>query len=379
MKIFLSFLQSEIQHQIAAYGFWAYYIKNGIKEGGHEWLECEEIDWAIGLVPQTKQELGQWKANAWGKSIEYLKKNNVDIFLSYLYPHQIDEQAINEIKKMGIFCVNFFCDNVRMFKTAPEEFKVFDLNWVPEYKAAGYYEKARFPFIRLPMPMWVDPKYRTIAQIENKKVSFIGSKDIQRQLLFEDFIKKEQNINIDIYGNAWKNESISSNPAMFSSFEVMKNQILFIKQYGLYAFLNKLKSRSYNPELSDSLKLFVKGKLDFEDYIKITRESNIIIGINRYPSFNYPLNQANTYSRLRDLEAPMLGACYLTEWTAGIDELYDIGEDIETYRTVNELIDKCQYLLKSASKRALLRKNAQNKSLKEHSIPNILQKLITYL
>ena len=33
----------------------------------------------------------------------------------------------------------------------------------------------------------------------------------------------------------------------------------------------------------------------------------------------------------------MLGACYLTEWTAGLEHMYELGKEIETYRTPEEL------------------------------------------
>ena len=81
----------------------------------------------------------------------------------------------------------------------------------------------------------------------------------------------------------------------------------------------------------------MKKKPNDLEYVEITQQSMITLGVNRYPSFRYPLNKPDTYSRLRDLEAPMLGACYLTEWTEGLDDLYELGTEIETYKTAEEM------------------------------------------
>lgn len=376
MKIFLSFLQSKVQHPIPAYSFWEFYIKNGIEEAGHEWIECNEVDWAQGLVPQTDKELADWKSYTWEKTLKYVKNNTPDVFLSYLYPNQIDIDAINSIKKLGIQTINFFCDHVRLFTKLPKEFKVFDKNWVPEYKAIDLYKKAKFSYINLPMPMWVDPKYRFTPEQENNQISFIGSKDIQRQLFFEGVVKNSESPSIVIYGNGWVEESHQSIRSNTSPLKKLTNQFKFVAKQGFKAYLNKLKFSGYNPPISTSLSPLLKGKVNFEDYIKITRESKITLGISRYPSFAYSLHSPNTYSRLRDIEAPMLGACYLTEWTAGMDLMYDLNNEILTYKNIDELVAQCDRLSKDIGLRKLLRQGGQKRALNDHGIPSIIKKLV---
>lgn len=375
MKIFLSFLQSEHQHNIPAYRFWEYYIKQGIQEAGFEWVETD-ADWARGLVPQTEKDLNAWKSTVWDKTLTFLKNHPADIFLSYLYPQQIDIQAIKEIQKLGIPCVNFFCDNVRNFRAIPKEFNVFDLNWVPEYKAVAMYKKAGLAHINLPMPMWVEEKFRTIPVNENDRLTFIGSRDIQRQLFFENVLTLKPDLPMDIYGYGWANQNDRSiSKPDYTLIDRIKFQANFISEYGVAAYVRKFRQRTYSPEISDELKSHVHPALKEDDYIKLTRESQITIGINRYPSFNYPLANPNTYSRLRDIEAPMLGACYITEWTEGIGELYDIGTEIETYVNAADLIEKIEKLQADPARRNKMRSQAQKKALQENSVTKSLQTL----
>jgi hypothetical protein len=376
MRIFLSFLQSTIKHPIAAYNFWEHYIKNGIEEAGHEWIECPDVDWALGLVPQSDAHHTKWKSEAWSKTVECLRAKPADMFLSYLYPEQIEVGAIREIQKMGIPCVNFYCDNVRQFKTAPIEFAVFDLNWVPEYKAGKLYQKAGYPYINLPMPIWVDPKLRVAQRETNQEITFIGSKDIQRRLLFEDIIKQNPEINLAIYGKGW-DETTLHPPAItgYAISKKMHHQYRFIKTHGVVAYARKLGQRNTSGLLTPSLKSKIRGLVNFEDYNKLTSQSMITVGINRYPSFQFPLSSPDTYSRLRDVEAPMLGACYLTEYTEGLEDLYVPGKEIEVYLTAEDFIDKVTQLKHDLQQRKALRANGQKRALHDHSIPSSLKKI----
>ncbi|MBT2562799.1 glycosyltransferase family 1 protein [Pedobacter sp. ISL-68] len=379
MKIFISFLQSQIQHPIAAYSFWEYYIKNGIEEFGANWVECKDIDWAKGLVQQSEEEFSAWKTSSWEKAISYLKENPVDLFLSYLYPEQVDSSAIAEIQKMGTPCVNFFCDHVRMFKKVPKEFAIFDLNWVPEYKAIKFYRDAQLAYIYLPMPMWVEQKYRTIADEETDQIVFIGSKDIQRHLFFEQLSQQVGTSKIDIYGSGWIDETQGTVGPIFSTMDKLKNQINFLSKHGICSFYHKLKHKSYHPAISETLSTLLRGKPSFDDYVRITRESAITLGINRYPSFNFPMHQPDTYSRLRDIEAPMLGACYLTEYTEGLEDLYDLDQEILTYQQIDDFLDKSKMLAQDKQRRTNLRTAGQQKALNQLNISSSLQQIINVL
>lgn len=380
MKIFLSFLQGKPDHPIPAYSFWEYYIKNGIGESGNSWVEAPAVDWAFGLVPQSKESFQRWKEDAWKKTISYLKKNRVDLFLSYLYPEQIDLDSVEKIKKMGIPCVNFFCDNIREFRQIPDQFRVFDLNWVPEYQAKQLYEVQNIRYIHLPMPMWVAPKYRSVSEHESANIAFIGSKDVQRQLFFERFVRLNSNIEIDIYGAGWEDKESSTHSFQKQSlYEKLINQKDFIRKKGIYAFKNKILYSGKQENLSLELKELVKPKPDFENYIRITRESRIVLGINRYPGYNYPIHKPNTYSRLRDIEAPMLGACYLTEFTPGLESMYEIGKEIEVFSSQEELIEKIKTLSYDDKLRKKMRFAGQKKTLSCHSIPASLKKIMSEL
>lgn len=379
MRILLSFLQDKVSkpHPVPSYRFWQHYIKNGIAEAGMSYVEVPEVDWAEGLVyEEGSVALQIWQERSWQATINYIKANrqNIAIFLSYLYPKQILAEAIEQIRKMGIPCVNFYCDSVREFKAVPAKFGIFDLIWVPEYEALPMYRKAKIKHINLPMPMWVEPqlRYRPLLH-EIQRISFIGSKDILRENLLGQAIQK--GLPVSVRGAGWLAQSAAPVFVPGSAYQKLINQVNFAKQQGFSGLaikgLQQLTKFPVIPVADDH----IYPSPDFDEYINITQSSMVTLGINRVPTFKRTHNKPLTYSRLRDIEAPMLGACYLTEYCEGIEQLYDTDNEINVYRTVDELVQKAAELLSNKEKRDKLRINGQQRVLNDHAIPSSLEKI----
>ena len=381
MKILLSFLQDNVAapHAIPAYRFWEYYIKNGIEEAGMSYTEVPDIDWAEGLLYDAgSAEMQRWQTETWERTLKFVKDNidKIDIFISYLYPKQINTGAVNEIKKLGIPCVNFYCDNIREFTKAPNEFKVFDLVWVPEFAALSMYKRAGIKHIHLPMPMWVAPKFREkFTPAESPEVSFIGSKDVLRNNLLSEVIEK--GLPVSIRGKGWIEATDSSAFAPQSPLKKITNQFTFIKHHGLKGLAVKMRQQMNKQPAAFIENSHILQPPDFDEYVDITQNSKITLGINRVPTFRRLNDNPITYSRLRDLEVPMLGGCYLTEYCEGLDHLYDLNKEIAVYRDAGELVSKANELLTNAGKRNSLRAAGQQRALSEHTIPISLSKIKT--
>ncbi|MBS1527504.1 MAG: glycosyltransferase family 1 protein [Bacteroidetes bacterium] len=285
---------------------------------------------------------------------------------------------------MGIPCVNFFCDHVREFRKLPDEFGAFNNNWVPEYKAVKLYTDAGYPFINLPMPMWVEPKYRVLREEANRQITFIGSKDMQRILLLERLAKQEPAIPLAIYGAGWNDSDNGAQPSEIPPDYTLKKKIKFNKDFirnqGIAPFIRKIKYRKMTFGTPALLNAKTHCSPTFETYNELIAGSMISLGINRYESFHYPIYKPNSYSRLRDIEAPMLGACYLTEYTEGLEELYDLDNEIMAYLDAEDLYMKIKQLQADPAKRKSLKMHGQKKALGKHNIPSslniILQRVI---
>lgn len=370
-------------HPVPAYRFWRTYFVSALREAGHEVLEIPACDWAGGLLARPAEEARAWRGSIWGKACDWLKaehaRQRIDCCLSYLYPQQILPPAIAEIRSLGVPCINFFCDNVREFIRVPEEFSPFDLHWVPEMKALPLYAKAGLNVLHAPMPCWIPPHLRTLPDREESAVVFVGTRDETRALLFAEVIRL--GLVPRLVGQGWMQPATNCAAApRRSRWQQLTGQAAFVRQHGLGALARKLVAKTHSSSREEfDFAPYAHPAADEAGYWNWLRHSAVCLGVNRYPSPRHNPARPDTYSRLRDIEAPMAGACYLAEWTAGLDELYDLGEEIETYRSPAELVEKSRELCADAGRRERLRRNGQRRALRDHTIGTTIGRIATAL
>ena len=63
----------------------------------------------------------------------------------------------------------------------------------------------------------------------------------------------------------------------------------------------------------------------------------------------------------------MSGACFITGHSEEIAGLYEVGREIETYASTEELVDKVRFLLRTPSAAAALRIAGRNRAVRSHT------------
>lgn len=385
MKILLSCLQSLRKHNIPAYEFWRSYFVEGCREAGITPLEVPDVDWAEGAALSGEgQELASWRARTWEKTLAFAREQHsrggVDLFLGYLYPCQVEQAAVCELQRNGIPCVNFFCDNVREFCRVPAEYRPFALHWVPEFEALPMYRSAGLPHLHAPMPCWIPRQLRNLPERDTEPPTFIGSADILRKSLLGRVLAA--GVKLNLRGPGWEEGSAQSGIDGSKSERagsLLSNQLALLKRHGPGALAAKVVNAVLPlPSAAIPMK-HVKPTVFGEEYFRVIREAQVTVGVNRVPTTRLPLRWPLSYSRLRDIEAPMLGACYLTEWTEGLEFLYEPGREIECYRSSGELKEKLSQLLSKPEHRMDLRRRGQRRALIDHSVSASLLKVIKAL
>ena len=381
MRIFLSCQQALKQHAVPAYAFWEFYFRNAITEAGHEIVEAPNVDWAEGLTMLTKQDRAAWLGRTWTRAVETVtaehRSKPIGLFLSYLFPYQVEPAAIRAIRALGIPCVNFFCDNVREFRRVPASFNDFDLHWVPEAEARPLYTAARLPFIYAPMPMWVAPEYRNVPTEEIEDVVFIGSHDALREDLLGEAVGL--GLPLKLIGAGWQRGIAVAKPPSRTLLERIASQGRFLRAEGPLGWVNRATYDCRKIRPTNWIDRHILAPVYGDAYFKALRTSRVALGINRYPSFRHSFSKPHRYSRLRDIEAPMVGACFLTEMAPGLGDLYEIGSEIETFEGAADLVEKSRRLLGDPGARLKLRQLGQKRALADHTIGRSLQRIVERL
>lgn len=86
-----------------------------------------------------------------------------------------------------------------------------------------------------------------------------------------------------------------------------------------------------------------------------------------------------SFSAKRLFEATGMGACVITEATEDQRELFKSDEEIVTYSSVEECVEKIKYLLNNPQKAIEIGQKAQRRTLTEHTYHQRVQELITHL
>jgi Glycosyl transferases group 1 len=380
MRILVSCQQSAQRHPIPAYDFWRQHFVCGLAEAGHEVLEVPGVDWAEGLAHPPGAARDLWRDRSWESVRAFVRAEQrqrpIDLFLGYLYPQQIEVKAIGDLQKMGIPCVNFFCDNVREFRSVPNEFRPFALHWVPEFEALPMYRAAGLAHVHAPMPCWTENNLRSVPTAETEPPTFVGSADILRRDLLSR--ASQAGAKFKVCGPGWAPSSLHGRePERSQTLTAMiANQFVTLRNHGATALLRKVESR-IRPLSSASLPPDVIAAAPAHDteYFRMIREATVCLGVNRVPTARHSSRAPLRYSRLRDIEAPMLGACYLTEWTEGLGHLFEVGTEIEAYRTPEELVAKLGELTADPKRRRAMRARAQRRALNEHCVPRSIARI----
>lgn len=105
-----------------------------------------------------------------------------------------------------------------------------------------------------------------------------------------------------------------------------------------------------------------KGPLSTEEMVRLYSKSRINLGFGGVSGHDH------TYClKGRDFEVPMSGGLYLTEYHRELEKVYQLGQEIMTYRNFSELLITIRELLANPQKAETIRQNGFRRARSEHT------------
>jgi spore maturation protein CgeB len=108
------------------------------------------------------------------------------------------------------------------------------------------------------------------------------------------------------------------------------------------------------------------GALADSSLASLFRNSEINLGFTRMRGLESG-RVGNNQVKLRDFEVPLAGGFYLVEEAPEHGELFDVGHEIVTWRSTDELIDKTRYYLAHESERRAIAAAGQLRARRDHT------------
>lgn len=159
-------------------------------------------------------------------------------------------------------------------------------------------------------------------------VGFVGAWDQNRQDLLQGLTDLD---NVSIWGPKWRKRNKAN-----------KGMLKIIKGEGVY----------------------------YDEAVKFYNSSKINININAW--YNYIASGVS----LRVFDIPACGGFLLTDFVEELLELYNLPEEMETFKTQDEFMDKIKYYLKNDSKRIKIAENGYRRVMTDHTYEIRMKQLL---
>jgi spore maturation protein CgeB len=93
-------------------------------------------------------------------------------------------------------------------------------------------------------------------------------------------------------------------------------------------------------------------------------------------TFNVHTDEAgNSVANMRLLEATGVGTCLLTDTRENMSDLFEADKEVVTYSTVDEAVEKVNFLLENDDVRREIAEAGQRRTLKNHTINHRCQEI----
>lgn len=308
-----------------------------------------------------------------------MDEGGCDLLFAMARDTNTEPSAIIEIRRKGVPCVNFHCDDLTVPYRLRKIGRSFDLQWITARQAeplvASYGAKV------VVLPMAANPHFfRRVSVAEERVVGFIGSLYGARARYIVDLVNS--GIPICIYGKSTGAVGVDgrlrSNPAVRAlgrliptirhmlkslTFETGRRCIVGAVKRSLLELVEDKKS------LQSSLsRVQFHGSPTFEEIPECYSRLGLSLG-SLHTASTYVLRRPLMYIRLREFEAAMCGAVHIANRFPELQEHFEEDCEMLFYSDVDELVDKAKFYLapQRDALREQIRQRARRRAENDHT------------
>jgi hypothetical protein len=290
------------------------------------------------------------------------RARRLDLVITYLSDSHLEPVALDHVRERVAPVLNFFCNNVHQFHLVRRNARHYTACLVPEAEALPRYREAGAEAIFFPMAANPD-RYHPIDTPYRYAATFSGQRYGDRTSSI--LALREGGVDAHAFGQHWAQASgagAASGPARGPGLLARAAQLAL----GGRNVLQAARDRRDWDRLRASHSGALHGPVTDEEYVALFSESRISLGfliLGDTHRTSRPLRQI----RLREFEATMAGAFYVTGWLDELSLHYEIGREIVCYRSREELVERCRYYLAHDEERERIRRAGHERALRDHT------------
>jgi spore maturation protein CgeB len=385
-------------------------LRRSLEDMGHQLVRFDFPGWPDDADPAW-QRAGKPRTNE--RLLEAFRAARrtgpLDLFFGYFYSSVVYPETIDLIRGSGVPTVNFSCNNVHQFHLVRDIAPRFDVCVVPEAAAQQDFRAVGATPVRIQLA--ANPRvYRPYPEPRVYDVTFVGQRYADRADLLSHL--RSNAVDVRAWGAGWqpiKRLDVAHARAALALVEDERFD-------GLARLLRRRLSRSSersamsaaadevdttafgrstrfdakrlgrgarptrSPVPADEVDTSAFGgpRLLQRDLIRMFSRSRISLGFATAGD-SHVGERRLTHLRLREFEAPMCGALYLTEEQPELAEYFESGKEVLTYTDRDELLAKVRYYLSHQEQAERIRRAGLERARREHTWQHRFRQLFAAL
>jgi len=295
------------------------------------------------------------------------EQSRLDLILCYVYDDFLLADSARALAELGLPLVNLNVDMAnqwyRQIGTAKYFTYVLCAQRSHMASLASYGAKTLYFQMAGRVPSAPPSMFQPKAPI-----SFLGAPTPWRRFALTKV--KDAGLPVAIYGRHWlDNKTVMPEGGLEKTLSDIRSYAFArVRHEGFAGIAAPIRARLHRGSPAeapaDTLGDVSYGALDDAAMNGLFAHSSVNIGFTRMSGIEGPaVNQV----KLRDFEVPLAGGFYLVEEAPDHAELYDIGREIVTWKTPDELIDKARYYLAHESERKEIAAAGHRRAQRDHT------------
>lgn len=298
----------------------------------------------------------------------------LDLLFCIVYDDFLSVETAQRLRQLGVPMVNYHVDMAfqwyRVIRTAP----YFDLLAVAQMTNAEHLTPYCPKIHWMPMaanPDWYASRSTTDSGLQHD-LCFVGSFNPYRRALLAECVHR--GFKPSVYGRGWTSGSPSPYQFDWDAYKIWHDIRYYalprLRAEGLDSVIEPIKKKCARTHTFEALHGpdFFPPCAD-EAMPAIFRSSKVNLGLSDtgWHAGTRVIASNNLQCRLRDFEVPMSGGFYLVQEAPGHADYYKIGHEIDTWKDVDELIDKLSYYEKHTAAALRMREAGKRRALESHT------------
>ena len=337
---------------------WRRHFYEGLQTAGIEVILPQGVnfDWARSghAVDARGQAKRRTTSLELSRQIERTMETGLDAVISYCCSKDLELEIVDNVRSSGIPWINFFCDSLYGFHMVKALAHRTSLNWFVERGAVARYEELGVPYLCAPYAL--NPRALLDASCSGaeRALSFVGAGRKNRVRTVT--LLRLAGVDLHVSGWGWR-ETLAPRPsARWSAEGAVKSVLRFAARKALHGRVGEY--------------------LDDRAFLECLRTSQTLLGLNEHGLGDGPFVGSLT---LRDIEFPGLGCCYLTQHNQDVENAFEIGREVRTFRTLWEARQVARELARDSEGCRRMGQRARKRVLGEHTWSARLPQLVESL